>query len=279
MSKDNIVISARHISKSFRQYKSNFQKIKFLLLMKDAGTRIDVLEDVSFDIKKGEKVGIICRQQSGKTTLMRILGGIIRPDSGKVKTEGGVTSILDFRLGFEPSMTGRDNLMIMGTALGWTPEMIKEHEDWVFRYTGLTDVKNEPLKTYKKGSAARLGFAMATAVRNDIVIFDANLTLGGNAWNAAALKRMQEFITEDMTFVMAANRIATAAKLCERGIVIHEGKVVFDGPFADAVDYFRSNCRSTSQKSKTGNLEESADEDIMEERLVESEENSDDDEM
>ncbi|MBR3124366.1 MAG: ATP-binding cassette domain-containing protein [Mogibacterium sp.] len=279
MSGKNVVIRARHISKSFRQYKTNFQKIRYLLLMRDAGTRIDVLRDVSFDIKKGERVGIIGGQQSGKTTLMRILAGVIRPDSGKVKTVGGVSPILDFRLGFDPAMTGRDNVMIMGTALGWTPKMIKEHEEKVFRYTGLTAVKDEPMKTYKKGSAARLGFAMSTEVRNDIILLDASLTLGGSAWNAAVIKRMKEFITEDMTFVMTVNRIPTAAKLCERGIVIHEGKVVFDGAFAEAAEYFRENCSYKSRKNKKPALEESSDDDVMDDRAIENEESDDDDDV
>ena len=88
MGKAETAIRVRHVSKSYRQYKTNMQKIGFLLLKRDTGIRTDVLQDISFDIKKGEKVGIIGRQQSGKTTLMRIIAGVIRPDSGKVKISG-----------------------------------------------------------------------------------------------------------------------------------------------------------------------------------------------
>lgn len=246
-----IAISAKHISKSYRQYRTNMQKIGFLLFKRDTGEKVEVLQDISFDIKKGEKVAIIGRQQSGKSTLMRILAGIIRPDSGKVKTRGGLITNLDNRLGFDAAMTGRDNYIVMSTARGWSYEMIKEHEDSVFEFAKLTEKKNEPMKTYKKGSANRLGFAAATEIGNDIYIYDGNLSFGNKVWNEACASRLKKLIEGDTTFVMAVNKLADGARLCERGIVIHEGVVVYDGPYADAADYFRKNCRQTSRKIET----------------------------
>ncbi|MBQ6440333.1 MAG: ATP-binding cassette domain-containing protein [Mogibacterium sp.] len=275
MGKAETAIRVRHVSKSYRQYKTNMQKIGFLLLKRDTGIRTDVLQDISFDIKKGEKVGIIGRQQSGKTTLMRIIAGVIRPDSGKVKISGGLTSILEVRLGFDAAMTGLDNYKVMTTALGWSSEMIKEHEDSVFEFAKLTDEKDETLRSYKKGAPTRLGFAIATEMGNDIYLYDGPLSFGSKIWNKICINRLLKLIDGDTTFVMSVNKLADGAKLCGRGIVIHEGELVFDGPYADAVDYFRKNCRQSSRKKETEAMNEEVE--AEQEDLSDSdEENSDD---
>ena len=255
-----------------RQYRSNMQKIQFLLFMRDAGTRTEVLKNVSFDIKKGEKVGIIGLSQSGKSTLMRVLAGVIRPDSGKVIVKGGLTPILDIKLGFDNAMTGRDNYIVMSTALGRSPEEIAENEDSVFEYAGLTDVKNEPMKNYEKGAANRLGFATATALKNDIILYDASLSFGGKARSKKNVERMAELISGDTTFVMIVNRVAEAARLCERGIVLQDGGVIFDGPLMEAVEaYKESNRQILRKKGRT----ETDNKSVVEDDPV-SEENNDD---
>lgn len=271
-------IKVRNISKSYIKYRTNMQKIQHLLFNREAGTRIEVLHDVSFDIKKGEKVGIIGRQQSGKSTLMRVLAGIIRPDSGSVQLIGSTTEILDIRLGFDNAMTGRDNYMIMSTALGWDENAIEMHEASVFEFAGLTEEIDEPIRTYKKGCAARLGFATATEIRDDIILFDASLAFGSKSWNRACMNRMKEFISGDTTFVMVVNKISDAAKLCDRGIVIHEGMLVYDGAYTDAIEYFRKNCRQISRKAELEALEEpSADE--MAEDMSSDDDSGDDDDV
>lgn len=249
MSKNAITV--RNVSKSFRQYKSNWQKIQFLLMMRDAGTKIEVLKDVSFDIKKGEKVGIIGQQQSGKTTLLRIIAKIIRPDSGKVRVAGGVTPILDIRMGFDSSLSGKDNYIIMNNAFGRSAAETKASEDEVFKFAGLSRLKNEPLKTYPKGSASKLGFAIATGKKDDIILFDASITFGEKAWNTASMERMQELVSGDTTLVMSVNKLADAEQLCNRGLVLHQGRLVYDGAFGDAIDYYRNNCkRNKKHKEK-----------------------------
>ena len=248
MSGDNIAIRVKHVKKTYRQYKTNMQKIRFLLLMRDAGTKDEVLKDVSFDIKKGEKVCILGYQQSGKTTLMRILARVIRPDSGKARIYGEIAPILDVRLGFDGAMTGKDNYIRMSSALGRSEKDIKELEDSVFAFARLSKVKNEPIKTYQKGAATRLGFSIATAKKSDVVLFDSGLAFGTKAWNDACMERLKELISGDTTFVMTASKAKAAAQLCERGIVLHEGRVVFDGALEDAASYFRKNCRQHKTK-------------------------------
>jgi len=266
MSKNKVAIRAKNISKTYRSYKNNMQKIRFLLFWIDAGTKRDVLKDISFDIKRGEKVGIIGKPQSGKSTLMRILAGIIRPDSGKLRTEGGIASILDIRLGLDASMSVRDNYKLMSTYLGRSAATIAEHEESVLEFAGLSGAKNEALRDCKKGAATKLGFAVATEIGDDIILLDSDISFGNKDWNKACMARIKELVKDETTLVMTVNRVADAAELCNRGIVIHEGSLVFDGPYDEAIKYYKKNCRYTKH-----NTEEEAPEDHHEEAAGEAE--------
>lgn len=250
MSKKKTAIKVTNISKTYRQYKSNMQKIQYLLFWRDAGTKSDVLKDISFDIKKGEKVGIIGRPQSGKSTLMRIIAGIIRPDSGKVRTDGGLTAILDIRLGLDANLSVKDNYILMSNYLGRPAEAIAEHEDAVIGFAELSEEKSTLLRDCKKGSATKLGFATATEFGNDIILLDSDISFGSKQWNKACMARMKELVTDDTTLVMIVHKVADAAELCERGIVIHEGTLAFDGAFDEAIDYYKKNCRGTRKPEK-----------------------------
>lgn len=260
MSNNEVVIKAKKICKTYRHYRSNMQKIQFLLLKRDAGIKEEVLKNVSFEIKKGEKVGILGHQQSGKTTLMRIIAGVIRPDSGKIRTTGSITPILDVRLGFEASLTGKDNYVMMSSVLGRSSDEIRDHEASVFEFAQLTEVKDEPTKTYNKGAAGRLGFATATEMGGDIILYDAGFAFGSNAWNAACKERMKELISGDTTFVMSVKKAADAVNLCERGIVLEKGEVVFDGSYDDALAYYKKS-RKTKSVGKEGIMDETAEDD------------------
>lgn len=249
MSERKVAIKVKNVSKTYRQYKNNMQKIQFLLLKRDVGIKEPVLKKVSFEIMEGEKVGIIGQERSGKSTLMRILGGIIRPDSGKVTVEGSVLPIMDVRLGFDAAMSGKDNYVVMSTALGRSSDVIKAHEDSVFEFAKLTDMKDEQVRNYPKGAPGRLGFATATEIGSDIILYDAGFAFGSNAWNLACRNRMKELISGDVTFVMTVKKVADASELCERGIVLRDGTVAFDGSFKDAVEYYKKTRKKSHGKA------------------------------
>lgn len=255
MSGSKVAIRLTNVKKSYRQYKTNMQKIRFLLLMREAGTKVDVLDDISFEIKKGEKVAIIGGPQSGKSTLMRILAGVIRPDSGKAKIWGSISPILSIRMAFDAAMTGKDNYLLMSSALGRSEEEIKELEDGVFEFAQLEQYKNEVMRTFERGAAGRLGFAIATAVKKDVILYDGSIALGSRQWNDAGLNRLKELIAGDTTFVMAVTRPVDAAALCERGIVLYDGRIVFDGDFGEAAEYYRKNCRQAPVREQEAHEE------------------------
>ena len=246
-----VVIKAESISKSYRVYKTNWQKIKSLLLGLKAGRKRNVLKDISFEIHKGEKVGIIGFPHSGKTTLMKILCGAVTPDSGSVKVNGKITAVLNYRMGFLASMSGLDNYYMRCRLLGWIKEEAEESEDAVFGFAGLEKEKNLPMVQYRKGSASRLGFAIYTERKPDIMIYDESFSLGSKRFSDDAVRRVRDLTAgDDTTLVMTVNHREYAGMLCERGIVIHKGKVVYDGLYEEALEYYDSNIKAHIRKTR-----------------------------
>lgn len=245
------VIKVSNVKKTYRRYKKNFQKIQHMLLLQNAGEKIRVLRGISFEIKRGEKVALIATPQSGKTTLMRVLAGIITPEEGEVEVNGKVTTVFDHRLGFENALTGRDNYEIRCTLMGWTKEEMKERAASIFRYSGVTDdIVDEPMSTYKKTRPYLLGFTISTVERPEIMLYDEKFNLGTKKAVRNTVERLRKLIdSPDITFLMSVSNVEIARKLCQRGIVLHHGRVVFDGDFDEAIEYYKSNCRKKKDKS------------------------------
>ena len=251
MSETAIKVSG--LKKSYRYYKSNMQKIQNLLFGIDAGEKTEVLKGVSFEIKKGERVGIISTPMSGRSTLMQILAGVLEPDSGTVELNGRLTAILDHKLGFEGAMSGRVNYEVRCRLMGWTGEMIKEHAESVFERADIADVIDEPMKIYRRGSANRLGFAIATEFTPEIMLYDETFSFGGKKYISKSVSRLNKITKgEDTTFLIIINDLKRGAKLCERGIVLHKGKVVFDGSYEEAALYYNENLKPAVKKDEEG---------------------------
>lgn len=245
------VIRVVNLKKQYRRYRTNMQMIQNLLLKRDAGEAVNVLKGVSFEINKGEKVGIIGKPLSGRTTLMRVLAGIIVPSSGTVETDGKITALLDNRVGFYSTMSGRENYKIRAKLLGWSGSETEEREEKVFKAAGLEKEIDEPVNTYKRGSLSRLGFVISTVDRPEILLYDETFSLGSKVWSNRCVKRMSRLIKDDgITFIMTVNDQEIGANLCTRGLVLHNGKIVFDGPYDKAVAYYNKNCK-IGKKNKT----------------------------
>lgn len=243
---DEPVIRVENVKKSYRVYKTNWQKIKSLLLGRDAGRKRKALGGISFEIQKGETVGVIGLPFSGRTTLMKMLCGVITPDSGSVEIRGKVTPVLNHRMGFLTVMSGLDNYRMRCRLLGWTKEQADECEEAVFEFAGLTKEKDLPMRQYKKGRAGRLGFAISTARKPDIMIYDETFSFGAKTFSEKAVRRLKKLTADDdTTLVMTVTQRKYAGMLCKRGIVIDKGKLAFDGPFAEALEYYDINVKST----------------------------------
>lgn len=247
---EETVIRVKGVKKSFRQYKNNWQKIQHLLLMRDVGRRKWLFNGVSFEIKRGEKVGIIGMPFSGRTTLMRMICGVLQPDSGKIEVNGEITPILDHKLGFQTPLTGLENYQTRCSILGWTKEEIEEREEKILEYAGISKEKDQPIKSYMAGKVNRLGFAISTETKPEILVYDAGFNFGSNNFVEKAVKRLNKLTKDDeTTLIMTASRRKIASMLCERGIVFEKGKIVFDGPFNEAMDFFDANVKGPRKEN------------------------------
>lgn len=245
------VISVKHLAKTYRYYKNNQQRLMHRLFGMDTGRKSKVLKDVSFEIYKGERVGLLGVVGSGRTTLMEILMGTIKADKGEISINGDITAVMDNRLGFDNGLSGRDNLHIMGTLLGWQDSEIRAREDDLIAKAKLKKLIDQPVKLYPKGAAARLGFMLSTEERPDIMLFDDAFSFGGPKYDQTCAKRLDDlFDGKDNTLLLTITNMSIGRKLCERGIVLHKGKICFDGPYDDAVEYFKLNCRVKTKKKK-----------------------------
>ena len=236
------VIRLNKVSKEYRIYQSNKEVIAHELFGMDAGTPQFALDEVSFDVKKGENVALIGGGRSGKTSLIRILAGIVKPTSGSLEVEGKVASTITFGVGFDMEMTGRENIYIKGMLLGWPKEKIKAEESAIIEFSELEKVIDYKMKTYSPAEVGRLGLTMFTATEADIYVFDCPFVVGDKAKREKCMARLKELSDDpEKTIVLVNNFLPFGYQLCQRGIVLDGGKVVFDGKVRPAVKFFKDS--------------------------------------
>ena len=248
---DNIAISVKDLKKSYRYYKSTHQKLWHELFGRNTGEVIDVLDGVSFDIHEGEKVVLLGGIGSGRTSIMRILAGIYKPDGGSIWLKSKPSTIFDNRAGLSVASTGTDNYYIRAGLMGWTKEQAKALEDEVFEFAELKDIKDNLMKTYPTGSMARLGFTMSTAMKTQIILYDELFNLGGRNFVLKGIDRLKNLVEgDDVTLLMTAPSYPIVKEICTRGIVLYEGKICFDGTVDEAINYYRTNCKMSAEDEK-----------------------------
>ena len=234
-----------NVSKEFRFYKSNHQRLMREVFGLDVGERVQVFDDISLEIKRGENVAIIGNHASGKSTLMRMMAGIIKPTKGKITCEvRDPLCIFDHKLGFDMGISGRDNIKMKAAILGWTKQEEAEREEELIKAAGMEDIIDFPMRSYQTGAISRLGLVISTHVMPELLIYDCPFNFGGASYLSECVDRLKQItLNEDSTTVFTAANVPVAKELCQRGIVIDEGKIVYDSDLMDALKYFRLNCK------------------------------------
>ena len=236
------VIIAEHLSKTYslRGFKVNTLKEAFdRFLFKGAAgknkNRIEVkeiaaLNDVSFEVKKGEVLGIIGRNGAGKSTLLRILGEITKPTSGFVKIKGNMASVLDFGMGFQPELSGRNNIFLRGELLGMRRKEIKEKLDEIIRFSEIEEYIDIPVKNYSDGMFLRLAFSIVAHLTADILVFDDVLSVGDASFQSKCSKKIESMIREGKTIIYVTHDLGEVIKICHRVMFLEKGKLIETGP-------------------------------------------------
>jgi teichoic acid transport system ATP-binding protein len=202
------------------------------------------LNDVNFTIYDKEIVGIIGPNGAGKSTLCRALCGIYKGDSGLVHSNGSIAALLSFGTGFNPQLSGHDNIYLNGMMLGIPKRVITKVEDEIIEFSGLEEFIYKPVKQYSKGMRSRLGFSIATMLQPDIFIIDEALSAGDIAFQERATNRMQEMMNEAKSVIVVTHSMKIVEKACTRALYISDGKLVFDGHPKEAVKRYRNTVKS-----------------------------------
>jgi lipopolysaccharide transport system ATP-binding protein len=209
------------------------------------------LKDVSFQIKRGEAVGIIGSNGSGKSTTLKLLSGILKSTRGEVKVNGKLSALIEVAAGFHPDLTGRENIYLNGTILGMRKPEIDRKFDEIVNFSGLEDFIDTPVKRYSSGMYARLGFAVAAHVDPDILLVDEVLSVGDMSFQQRCMEKMQEKIRSEVAVIFVSHNLPAVANLCDRAILLSKGDVVVDGPCEKAIEAYVKAMGSGDSKSES----------------------------
>lgn len=256
---DERVIYLKGLSKEYRIYRKNSQRLKAVFFGKGKCIKRLALDNIDLTIYKGENVAVLGNLGAGKTTLMKIISGIGFPTSGKAEIKGEVNALFDIKAGLDIELTGRDNLNLRAVQLGWTKDEIKKREDEIIELSGTAEYIDLPVKTYTAGMLGRLGFIIQTATRPDIFVMDAAMSVGDKVMREKCIQRLYDLVHgDDVTFIMVARNLPMTRKLCERGIVLEKGKIVFDGDVNEAINHYKQFYKVEDKKTEEEQMEDRA---------------------
>lgn len=223
-------IEVRNVKKSFRLYKDKGNSLKEKVLFKERNAYDirTVLKGISFDIKKGEAVGLIGHNGCGKSTTLKLLTKIMYPDSGTIQIRGRVSSLLELGAGFHPDMSGRDNIYINASIFGLTRKEIDERLDEIIEFSELGHYIDNPVRTYSSGMYMRLAFSVAINVNADVLLIDEILAVGDLNFQSKCLKKLQKIKADGATIVIVSHSMEQIESICDRCIWLNNGEIQED---------------------------------------------------
>jgi ABC-type polysaccharide/polyol phosphate transport system ATPase subunit len=189
----------------------------------------EAVKQVTFVISKGETVGLIGRNGSGKSTILKIVAGVYAPSEGQVKVRGTIAPLIELGAGFHHELTGRENILLNGLLLGLTRRQVREREESIIEFAELGDFIDSPVKQYSSGMYMRLAFSVAAEVDPDILIIDEILGVGDAGFQEKCFDRIERFRRAGKTILLVSHSMDNVRKLCDRVLLLHAGRLVEDG--------------------------------------------------
>jgi ABC-type polysaccharide/polyol phosphate transport system ATPase subunit len=239
------LIQLRNVSIEFPIYQGSSRSLKKALLAtstrgnlaRDGLDRITVraLNDLSFELKSGDRLALIGPNGAGKTTLLKVLAGVYEPTQGGFVSEGTVSSLLDTSVGLQTDATGRENIELRGMFMGIRPREMRRLAPEIAEFTELGNYLDMPVRTYSAGMMVRLAFAISTCIPPDILLMDEWLSVGDAQFLEKAQRRIEGFVRNSSILVLASHSMELVAQWCNRGILLHQGQIAATGPIADVV--------------------------------------------
>lgn len=221
------IIDVQHVSMKFNLMEEKVDTLKEYIVKLIKGNlfynEFIALNDVSFQIKKGDILGIVGFNGAGKSTMLKILAGVLKPTNGKVIVKGTVAPLIEVGAGFDPELTAKENIFLNGAILGHSRKFLQEHFDEIIDFAELRKFINVPVKNFSSGMYARLGFAIATVVKADILIVDEVLSVGDYRFQEKCEKRIQEMINGGTTIIIVSHDISMVERLCNKVLWLERG--------------------------------------------------------
>lgn len=251
MTTDPPTISVRNVSKIYPMYDKKSDRLKeaFHPLRKKYHRDFCALKNVSFDIYRGESFGIIGVNGSGKSTLLQIICGVLRPTEGECCVEGRISALLELGSGFNPELSGRENVYLQGAILGYTASEIEERFASIIEFADIGDFLEQPVKTYSSGMMIRLAFSVAINVEPDILVVDEALSVGDIFFQSKCFAKIQQLKESGVTILFVSHDLGTVGAICNKALVLDAGTTIFMGAPKEAIDAYyriRSNANDVS---------------------------------
>lgn len=251
MKENTTVIDVRNVTIRFNLANQKVDNLKeyFIKLVKKELMFQEFLavQDVSFQVKKGEAWGIVGANGSGKSTLLKAISGILRPYKGTISVRGSIAPLIELGAGFDGNLTARENIYLNGCVLGYTKRFMQEHFDEIVEFAGIEEFLDSPIKNYSSGMRARLGFSVATMVKPDILIVDEILAVGDYQFRKKCEARMKQMLSEGVTLLFVSHSIEEVKRLCSHALWLEKGKVMQMGASKEVCEAYMKRMESKSE--------------------------------
>ena len=254
MAENDIAIEVRNVTKSFKVYLDKGAQLKERLLFRKRSRYEErkVLRGISFDVKRGEAIGLIGHNGCGKSTTLKLLTRIMYPDEGTIKLKGRVSSLIELGAGFHPDMSGRENIYTNAAIFGLTKKEIDARINEIVEFSELAEFIDNPVRTYSSGMYMRLAFSVAINVDADVLLIDEILAVGDANFQTKCFNKLKEIKAQGTTIVIVSHALGQIEQICDRAIWIHEGLIRAEGPPKEIdLEYLDYMSRKMQEKNKS----------------------------
>jgi ABC-2 type transport system ATP-binding protein/lipopolysaccharide transport system ATP-binding protein len=254
---DDLAIEVANVSKTFEIHADHRSTLKERFVKGKSRKHSDfrALDDVSFQVRKGTTFGIIGHNGSGKSTMLKILAGVYRPSSGSVAVATKVDALLELGAGFHGELTGRENIYLNGAILGRSRKEIEDSIEWIIDYADIGEFIDEPVKVYSSGMTVRLGFAVAVAVKPQILIVDEIIAVGDEEFQRKCFDLMRDLRKNGATTVLVTHSLSLAQEMCDDVLWLDHGQVRQEGPASDVVSAYIAHVNEIENAKRVAELE------------------------
>ena len=252
-------IRIKNLTKTYKIYSSPLKRIFDTIFHTKHYKDFTALDDISIDIPKGEVIGILGKNGSGKSTLLKIITGVAKQTSGEIETIGKISAMLELTSGFDPELTGIENIYLKAISMGIPKSEIEKKIDDITSFADIGDYINRPVRTYSSGMKSRLGFAVSVNVDPDILVVDEVLAVGDDIFKLKCIEKMKQFRKEGKTILFVSHSLFTVKAFCTMGLWINEGKMMDYGELGSVILKYEDFLKKEKAKIATTQIEKNTD--------------------